>query len=103
MLKNLPNYLTNDLCHCFVFISTILNNFSGFIASKVCMLFWKFCSFARLIIQATAKGVNLIIQATAGCKFSAFTPKKEFPSQLLKMSLFLTKTPCTKEYEFYLV
>jgi hypothetical protein len=53
MLKNFGKLVCVSL---FFFISTILNNLSGFIASKVCLLFWQlFCSFARLKIQATVK------------------------------------------------
>jgi hypothetical protein len=54
MLKNFGKLVCVSL---FFFISTILilNNFSGFIASKVCILFWQFCFFARLKSQATVK------------------------------------------------
>jgi hypothetical protein len=43
MLKNFGKLVCVSLPF---FISTILNNFSGFIASKVCILFWQFFSFA---------------------------------------------------------
>jgi hypothetical protein len=47
------------------FISTILNNFSGFISSKVCILFWQFCSFARFIkIQANSKSMRVTSLST---------------------------------------
>jgi hypothetical protein len=52
ILKNVGKLVCVSLVF---FISTILNNFSALIASKVCLLFWQFFSFARLRIQGTVK------------------------------------------------
>jgi hypothetical protein len=52
MLKNFGKLVVVSL---WFFTFTILSIFSGFIASKVCILFWQFFSFARLKIPATVK------------------------------------------------